>query len=116
MVRGYAACGRRYEAWRVFMGMQGCGVKPSNFTLSILVKVFNEMPVREIVSWNTMVKGYAACGRSFALDSVFHAIVNRNNAVDSMGLVDGSWSVSERALSAVGAAVISVVNPLDVAK
>ncbi|GAB2256879.1 hypothetical protein Droror1_Dr00022938 [Drosera rotundifolia] len=36
-----------------------------------------------------------------------------------MGLVDDSGSVSERALSAAGAAgvaVISVVNPLDVAK
>ncbi|GAB2216919.1 hypothetical protein Droror1_Dr00000069 [Drosera rotundifolia] len=40
----------------------------------------------------------------------------RNDAIDSMGLVDGSGLVSERALSPVGAAVISVVNPLDVAK
>ncbi|KAL9272056.1 Mitochondrial carrier protein MTM1-like protein, partial [Drosera capensis] len=52
--------------------------------------------------------------------------LDRNGAVDSMGSVDGSGSVSddvrlgigERALSAAGAAVISavIVNPLDVAK
>ncbi|GAB2237714.1 hypothetical protein Droror1_Dr00015616 [Drosera rotundifolia] len=40
---------------------------------------------------------------NFALDSVFHVIVNRNDAIDSMGSVDGSGSVSERALSPVGA-------------
>ncbi|GAB2230847.1 hypothetical protein Droror1_Dr00015142 [Drosera rotundifolia] len=111
MVKGYAVCGMRYEAWRVFMGMQGCGVKPSSFALSILVKVFDEMPVREVVSWNTMVKGYAACGRRH-----YHPIVNRNDAVDLMGSVDGSGLVSECALSAAGADAISVVNPLDVAK
>ncbi|GAB2240885.1 hypothetical protein Droror1_Dr00021403 [Drosera rotundifolia] len=40
---------------------------------------------------------------NFALDSVFHVIVNRNDAIDSMGSVDRSGSVSERALSPVGA-------------
>ncbi|GAB2213589.1 hypothetical protein Droror1_Dr00017899 [Drosera rotundifolia] len=53
---------------------------------------------------------------NFALDSVFHVIVNRKDTIDSMGSVDRSGSVSERALSPVGVAVISVVNPLDVAK
>ncbi|GAB2230475.1 hypothetical protein Droror1_Dr00014742 [Drosera rotundifolia] len=36
--------------------------------------------------------------------------LDRNDAVDSMGSVDGSGSVSERAFSAV------IVNPLDIAK
>ncbi|GAB2225341.1 hypothetical protein Droror1_Dr00006133 [Drosera rotundifolia] len=52
----------------------------------------------------------------FVLGSVFHDIVNRNDAVDSMGSTDGSGSVSERALSAAGATVISIANPFDVAK
>ena len=44
--------------------------------LTVAERVFNKLPVRGIVSWNSMIAGYAKCGSN---ESVFHTFHNMLN-------------------------------------
>ncbi|KAK1578670.1 hypothetical protein Q3G72_032187 [Acer saccharum] len=68
---------KKYDALLVFKTMSSCGFEPDNYMYPCLLKVcsglnslwveawrvLDEMPSRDVVSWNSMVAGYAQSGR-----------------------------------------------------
>ncbi|GAB2231117.1 hypothetical protein Droror1_Dr00027405, partial [Drosera rotundifolia] len=64
----------------------------------ILVKVFDEIPVREVVSWNTMVKGYAACGRREGY-SCSVILVEAAQPLSSLGMAFPDLYIGKAAMS-----------------
>ncbi|KAK4850722.1 hypothetical protein QYF36_009254 [Acer negundo] len=85
MIRSYANNHFFSDALLMFKTMSSCGFEPDNYTYPCLLKacsgirmvsmfgkcgslvearrVLNEMPSRDVVSWNSMVSGYVQSGR-----------------------------------------------------
>ncbi|XP_065866706.1 pentatricopeptide repeat-containing protein At2g22410, mitochondrial [Euphorbia lathyris] len=58
--------------------------------LELARKVFDESPVRNLVSWNSLINGYAKCGKAIEAIGVFREMMNnqiKSDAVTMIGVV-----------------------------
>ncbi|KAK1549179.1 hypothetical protein Q3G72_020963 [Acer saccharum] len=73
LIAGYVNNDCATEAIRVFKDMESLNVEPNEITLVhvLVAELFDEMPKRNLVAWNSMIAGYNQYGQAEEALGVF---------------------------------------------
>ncbi|KAF9623589.1 hypothetical protein IFM89_003379 [Coptis chinensis] len=109
---GYGQNGLSEEAMRIFCEMQRNGVEPDEFTLGSVIsscanlaslediedshKLFNEMHIKDEVSWTALVSGYAQFGKANQTIDLFERMLDNDLKPDGVTFI-GVLSACSRA-------------------
>ncbi|KAH7525193.1 hypothetical protein FEM48_Zijuj06G0199100 [Ziziphus jujuba var. spinosa] len=66
------------DALRFYGQMKEFGPSPNSFTFTFLLKLFNSMPERNIVTWNSVLSGLSKAGNMEFAHAIFERMPGRN--------------------------------------